>query len=780
MNPADPTGVPAAFDAAAHAYDRLVGANPGYHSHLRRSAARMRLPDDGAGLHLLDLGCGTGASTAALLSVAPAARITAVDASAGMLARARAKSWPESVRFRHADADELASAEIGGPFDGIFAAYLLRNVSDPDACLATLRGSLRLGGTLVVHEYSVRGNPIARAVWEAVCASVIIPMGRVVGGDAALYRYLRRSVNAFDSVPEFRERLCAAGFTGVHSETMPGWQHGIVHTFVAHAPSPSPRHDASDVDMCTGSSLDELPVHMSTSDRPTGARDRKLVRHLAPSGLPSAASLGETPRVAVVGGGIAGLAAATGLAERGVDVRLLESQDHLGGRVGGWPEQLADDTAVTMSRGFHAFFRQYYNLRALLRRTDPPLDRLTALPDYPLVDSAGRTDSFRWLPRTPPWNALAFVARSPTFGWRDMLRLNPRAALPLGTVSVPETYAELDHLDAAEFLRRINFPAAARHLAFEVFSRSFFAAPEEISAAELATMFHLYFLGSSEGLLFDVPADTFPASLWSPLADYLAAQGAEIHTGTPVTAVEPGGARTLRVHTPCDRPLDVDGVVLAPDVGGLRDLVARSPGLGTEQWRSAVAGLRVAPPFLVRRLWLDTPVAAQRPAFLGTAGFGELDNISVLDRYEAEAASWARRTGGSVVELHAYAVSGDASDETGVPALRKRLLAQLHRVYPETADAGIVGEFTEWRQDSPLFGVGDFARRPGVRTSQPGLVLAGDGIRIDLPVALMERAASTGWHAANCLLARFGLAGHELHTVPTAGRIAALRALRRR
>jgi isorenieratene synthase len=62
-----------------------------------------------------------------------------------------------------------------------------------------------------------------------------------------------------------------------------------------------------------------------------------------------------------------------------------------------------------------------------------------------------------------------------------------------------------------------------------------------------------------------------------------------------------------------------------------------------------------------------------------------------------------------------------------------------------------------------------------VLTPVPGLVLAGDGIRIDLPVALMERAASTGWHAANCLLARWGLAGHTVYSVPTRGRLAPLR-----
>jgi isorenieratene synthase len=102
-------------------------------------------------------------------------------------------------------------------------------------------------------------------------------------------------------------------------------------------------------------------------------------------------------------------------------------------------------------------------------------------------------------------------------------------------------------------------------------------------------------------------------------------------------------------------------------------------------------------------------------------------------------------------------------------------MARLHALYPETASARVLAESVQWRSDCPMFGLGDFARRPRVRTPFPGLVLAGDGIRIDLPVALMERAASTGWHAANCLLARWGLAGHELHTVPTRGRLALLR-----
>ena len=176
----------------------------------------------------------------------------------------------------------------------------------------------------------------------------------------------------------------------------------------------------------------------------------------------------------------------------------------------------------------------------------------------------------------------------------------------------------------------------------------------------------------------------------------------------------------------------------------------------------------VAAPFVVHRLWLDRPVRPDRPAFLGTGGLPPLDNISVLNRYERESAQWAARTGGSVVELHAYSVT----DDTG---LRRDLLARLHAMYPETCEAEIVFEKLLRRDDCPRLAPGDFADRPTVTTPQPGLVLAGDGIRIDLPVALMERAATTGVAAANALLARFGVRGHDMYTVPVRGRSPVLR-----
>jgi ubiquinone/menaquinone biosynthesis C-methylase UbiE len=232
----DPADVPAAFDAGAPQYDSLVGANPGYHEHLRLSAMRMQLPDNGRGLRLLDVGCGTGASTAALLAAAPHAEIIGADGSAGMLAQARAKRWPTTVRFVHSRAEDLAASGVDGPFDGIFAAYLVRNLPDADTVLRSFRSLLRPGATLAVHEYSVRDSRLATAVWNAVATSIIIPSGRLRTGDASLYQYLRRSVNRFDGASAFRSRLRDNGFTDVRSQTMPGWQRNIVHTFLAEAP----------------------------------------------------------------------------------------------------------------------------------------------------------------------------------------------------------------------------------------------------------------------------------------------------------------------------------------------------------------------------------------------------------------------------------------------------------------------------------------------------------------------------------------------------------------
>ncbi|MFF6999654.1 class I SAM-dependent methyltransferase [Streptomyces sp. NPDC008313] len=224
-----------AFDHAAPSYDRLVALNPGYHAHLRRSARRLAPPDGGAGWRVLDLGCGTGASTAALATALPGAEIVGVDASAGMLQRAAAKRLPARVRFVHAPAEQLGRADVRGPFDAVFAAYLFRNLADPGRVLRAVHDLLVPGGRLAVHEYTLSGRRTDRAVWTAVCKGIVLPAGTVCG-DRRLYRHLWRSVLRFDTAAAFGDRMRAAGFRQVRVLPMPGWQTGIVHTVLGRRP----------------------------------------------------------------------------------------------------------------------------------------------------------------------------------------------------------------------------------------------------------------------------------------------------------------------------------------------------------------------------------------------------------------------------------------------------------------------------------------------------------------------------------------------------------------
>jgi isorenieratene synthase len=276
-------------------------------------------------------------------------------------------------------------------------------------------------------------------------------------------------------------------------------------------------------------------------------------------------------------------------------------------------------------------------------------------------------------------------------------------------------------------------------------------------------------MGSAEGLLFDVPDDDYDTSMWGPLGDHLAELGVQVHTGTPVIAlsVDDDGVRvTTRYET-----FAVDALVLAADPRAARELIADmtlTPDEG--MWQQQVAATYNAPPFIVVRLWLGGHVHGDRPAFLGTAGYGPLDNVSVLERFEEGAAAWSRTHRGSVVELHAYACSPDvATDPDAAAAVVAQLEEELHRVYPETEALLVVEREVLLRDDCTLIGPEAWRERPGVTTPNHRLVLAGDWVRCDYPVALMERAATTGFMAANELLSGWGVAGEDVWTVPVRG-----------
>ena len=88
---------------------------------------------------------------------------------------------------------------------------------------------------------------------------------------------------------------------------------------------------------------------------------------------------------------------------------------------------------------------------------------------------------------------------------------------------------------------------------------------------------------------------------------------------------------------------------------------------------------------------------------------------------------------------------------------------------PSLAGAPVIAE--EWlvERDCRLVDTSPWADRPTVDTPDTRIVLAGDLVRCDLPVALMEGAATTGWQAANRLLAGWGRPGHLPWSPPMSG-----------
>ena len=77
---------------------------------------------------------------------------------------------------------------------------------------------------------------------------------------------------------------------------------------------------------------------------------------------------------------------------------------------------------------------------------------------------------------------------------------------------------------------------------------------------------------------------------------------------------------------------------------------------------------------------------------------------------------------------------------------------ELAGLWPEVAGLRVLHSETRVGHDAPGFPPGSDASRPGVRTGDPTLLLAGDWVRLPFASALMERAATTGVLAANDVL----------------------------
>ncbi|WP_214323828.1 class I SAM-dependent methyltransferase [Nonomuraea sediminis] len=123
-----------------------------------------------AGRRWLDVGCGTGALTAAVLDAAEPAEVVGVDPSDGFLAHARRLGADPRVRFETAEAGALPFQD--GRFDAVVSGLVLNFVPDARAAVAELARVAAPGGTVAAFVWDYAGRMgIIRTFW-AVAAEL--------------------------------------------------------------------------------------------------------------------------------------------------------------------------------------------------------------------------------------------------------------------------------------------------------------------------------------------------------------------------------------------------------------------------------------------------------------------------------------------------------------------------------------------------------------------------------------------------------------------------------
>ncbi|NET04205.1 MAG: FAD-dependent oxidoreductase [Symploca sp. SIO2B6] len=243
--------------------------------------------------------------------------------------------------------------------------------------------------------------------------------------------------------------------------------------------------------------------------------------------------------VVVVGAGLAGLACAYQLSQRGFMVTLLERSPILGGKVASWPIQVGDET-LRMEHGFHGFFPQYYNLKSLVEELKIS-DNFLSLEFYSVIfrDGKYQPEVFRPNHSAFPWNIVDLtIASDNRLRWGINLTKPQhwRVFREIGGFQIPQSFERLDQFSVAQWVAQ-DFPQGLYDLYFLPFAKSSLNAPDQLSAAELMQFFHFYFFGNPEGLAFNGTRQDMGTSLVQPIAEAIKSKGGKIVTEATVNSI---------------------------------------------------------------------------------------------------------------------------------------------------------------------------------------------------------------------------------------------------
>lgn len=204
------------FDSIAPKYDLLNHVLSCNVDRLwwRRTARRFRHVLARPEARVLDLCCGTGDMTLALLRRRPdrGEPVIAADFSPAMLDRARAKLAAKNVRVIEADALHLPLAD--NSLDLITTAFGFRNLANYDAGLEEFFRVLAPGGAVGILDFSEPGGLIGK-LYAFYFRRVLPAIGARISGVGGAYTYLPESVGNFPAPPVMLERMRRTGFVDV-------------------------------------------------------------------------------------------------------------------------------------------------------------------------------------------------------------------------------------------------------------------------------------------------------------------------------------------------------------------------------------------------------------------------------------------------------------------------------------------------------------------------------------------------------------------------------------
>jgi len=173
--------------------------------------------------NILDVATGTGDLAIAAMKLNPA-KITGIDISRKMLEigkeKIKKRGFSSTIDLIQGDSEKIPF--INNTFDVAMVAFGVRNFSDPVKGLSEMNRVIRIGGMIMVLEFSKpTGFPI-KPLYNFYFRNILPFFGRLFSKDKDAYNYLPDSVMKFPDNKEFLKLLVKAGWSETHQVKLTG------------------------------------------------------------------------------------------------------------------------------------------------------------------------------------------------------------------------------------------------------------------------------------------------------------------------------------------------------------------------------------------------------------------------------------------------------------------------------------------------------------------------------------------------------------------------------